>query len=130
MSSAAPDIRQPARRSRAVERTYEWLPAIAVFAIGILAWQWLLPDVLHVKNFLLPRFSAVMTAFWNDRDVLWSAGWRTFKEAFFGFLLGCSVAFVSALVLARWRPFGNALMPYMIAANAIPIIAFAPITNA
>ena len=30
----------------------------------------------------------------------------------------------------RWRPFGNALMPYMIAANAIPIIAFAPITNA
>ncbi len=34
-----------------------------------------------------------------------------------------------ALVLARWRPLGRALMPYAIAANAIPIIAFAPITN-
>ena len=40
------------------------------------------------------------------------------------------MAFVFALVLARWRPFGDALMPYMIAANAIPIIAFAPIANA
>jgi len=37
---------------------------------------------------------------------------------------------VLALVVARWRPLGNALMPYAIAANAIPIIAFAPITNA
>ena len=34
-----------------------------------------------------------------------------------------------ALVLARWRILGTALMPYLIAANAIPIIAFAPITN-
>ena len=54
----------------------------------------------------------------------------TFKEALEGFALGCGVAFLFALVLARFRPLGNALMPYMIAANAIPIIAFAPITNA
>jgi NitT/TauT family transport system permease protein len=32
-------------------------------------------------------------------------------------------------VLARWRPLGTALLPYAVAANAIPIIAFAPITN-
>jgi NitT/TauT family transport system permease protein len=32
-------------------------------------------------------------------------------------------------VLARWRPLASAIMPYAIAANAIPIIAFAPITN-
>ena len=130
MSSATPDVARPRRRSQTTERVYAWLPAVAVFAIGILAWQWLLPDLLHVKNFLLPRFSAVMSAFWSERDVLWSAGWRTLKEAVFGFLLGSSIALVSALVLARWRPLGNALMPYMIAANAIPIIAFAPITNA
>src|SRR5207245_2216799 len=35
-----------------------------------------------------------------------------------------------ALLLARWRGLGRALMPYAIAANAVPIIAFAPITNA
>ncbi len=38
-------------------------------------------------------------------------------------------AILVALVLARWRPLGHAIMPYAIAANAIPIIAFAPITN-
>ena len=130
MTSVTPEIARPPQRSRTTERIRAWLPAVVVFAIGILAWQWLLPDVLHVKNFLLPRFSAVMSAFWTERDLVWSAGWRTLKEAFFGFLLGCSVAIVCALVLARWRPFGNALMPYMVAANAIPIIAFAPITNA
>ena len=112
------------------ERTREWLPAIVVFALGIVAWQWILPDLLHVKSFLLPRFSAVASTFWNERSMLWSGGWQTFKNALAGFAIGCSVAFAFALVLARWRPLGNALMPYMVAANAVPIIAFAPITNA
>ena len=32
-------------------------------------------------------------------------------------------------MLARFRRSGGALMPFAIAANAVPIIAFAPITN-
>ena len=115
---------------RLEQRARDWLPGVVVFALGIVAWQWFLPDVLHVKSFLLPRFSAVISTFWHERDTLWGAGWFTFKEALGGFALGSGCAFVSALVLARWRPLGNALMPYMIAANAVPIIAFAPITNA
>jgi NitT/TauT family transport system permease protein len=110
-------------------RLRSWLPALVVFGIGIAAWQWFLPWI-GVERFLLPPFWDVMTAFWEGRSELWSAGWITFKEALGGFALGCSVAFVFALVLARWRPLGSALMPYMIAANAVPIVAFAPITNA
>ena len=108
----------------------DWVPAVAVFAVGIVAWQWVIPDVFHVERFLLPRFSAVMSAFWHQRGTLWSAGWFTFKEAVGGFVLGCTLAFVVGLALSRWRRVGRALMPYAIAANAIPIIAFAPITNA
>jgi NitT/TauT family transport system permease protein len=115
---------------RAFARAREWLPAIAVFALGLVAWQWILPDVLGVEAFLLPRFSDVVRALFDDRDMLLRAAWITFKEALGGFVLGSAVAIVSALVLARWRPIGSALMPYMIAANAVPIIAFAPITNA
>ena len=44
-------------------------------------------------------------------------------------MIGCTAAILCALVLARWRGLGRAIMPYAIAANAIPIIAFAPITN-
>ena len=112
------------------EQVRYWLPAVAVFALGIVAWQWVLPDLLHVENFLLPRFSDVMRALWDERDQLLRAARITFKEAFGGFVIGSGVAILAALVLARWRPFGDAMMPYMIAANAIPIIAFAPITNA
>ena len=110
-------------------RAVDWLPALAVFAFGIAAWQWLVP-ALGVQKFLLPRFSAVATTFWDERAALWSEGWITFKEALGGFGIGCGLALVTALVLARWRPLGNAIMPYAVAANAIPIIAFAPITNA
>jgi NitT/TauT family transport system permease protein len=101
-----------------------------VFALGLAAWQWLLPDLLHVESYLLPRLSDVLEALRDQRSALAKGAWITFKEAFGGFLLGSAAAFVMALILARWRPFGDALMPYMIAANAIPIIAFAPITNA
>jgi NitT/TauT family transport system permease protein len=110
-------------------RAAYWLPAVVVFGLGLVAWEWLLPW-LGIERFLLPPFSDVVTAFWDAREQLLEGGWITFKEALAGFALGCSTAFVSALVLARWRLLGSALMPYMIAANAVPIIAFAPITNA
>jgi NitT/TauT family transport system permease protein len=130
MSAIAQPIPRATLANRVGRRARDWIPAVAVFGLGILAWQWFLPDVVHVKRFLLPRFSDVMRTFWDGRDTLWSAGWFTFKEAVGGFALGCSFAFLMALALARWRPIGRALMPYAIAANAIPIIAFAPITNA
>jgi NitT/TauT family transport system permease protein len=116
--------------SRLGERIRYWAPAVAVFALGLAAWQWFLPDVLGVEDFLLPRLSDVIRALIEERDLLLRGAWITLKEAIGGFVLGSGTAIIAALVLARWRPFGNALMPYMIAANAIPIIAFAPITNA
>jgi NitT/TauT family transport system permease protein len=116
--------------SRLGERIRYWAPAVAVFALGLAAWQWFLPDVLGVEDFLLPRLSDVLRALIEERDLLLRGAWITLKEAIGGFVLGSGTAIIAALVLARWRPFGNALMPYMIAANAIPIIAFAPITNA
>ncbi len=127
MSTVAESL---APRRRFSERVRYWLPAVVVFALGIVAWQWILPDLLHVENYLVPRFSDVLTALRDNRADMADAAWITFKEAFGGFVIGSGAAFVAALVLARWRPFGDALMPYMIAANAIPIIAFAPITNA
>ena len=130
MTSLAEPIPRGLLRRRMGRRLRDWLPAVAVFGLGLVSWQWVIPDLLHVERFLLPRFSDVMSTFWTERDLLWGAGWFTFKEALAGFALGCGVAFVLALVLSRWRRLGQALLPYAIAANAVPIIAFAPITNA
>jgi NitT/TauT family transport system permease protein len=115
--------------ARLVGRSFrDWTPALAVFVLGIAAWEGLVRG-LGVERFLLPPLSDILKTLWNDAGFFWNAGWFTFKEALGGFVLGCSAGVLVALALARWRPLGRALMPYAIAANAVPIIAFAPITN-
>ena len=109
-------------------RLTDWLPAVVVL-VGIIGiWEGLI-RALNVQAFLLPKPSAIATTFWDTRHELWTAGWFTFQEALGGFALGSGLAIIFALILARWRILGTALLPYAIAANAIPIIAFAPITN-
>jgi NitT/TauT family transport system permease protein len=130
VSAIAQPIPRATLANRVGRRARDWIPALVVFGLGIVAWQWLFPDVLGVERFLLPRFSDVINTLWDERSTLWSAGWFTFKEALGGFVLGSGTGIVVALVLSRWRRLGGALMPYAIAASAIPIIAFAPITNA
>jgi NitT/TauT family transport system permease protein len=106
----------------------EWAPALAVFAIGILAWQGLVA-AFNVQEFLLPKPSVIAQTLWDERATLWDAGIYTFKEALGGFALGSSLGILSALIFAAFRPLGTAFMPFAVAANAIPIIAFAPIMN-
>ena len=132
MSVPAPAAVQPLPRhgmTRLVgRRLRDWAPAVVVLVVTIGAWEGLI-RWRNVEQFLLPRPSAIWNAFWDDRSELLHAGWFTFQEALGGFALGSALAILFALVLARYRFFGTALMPYAIAANAIPIIAFAPITN-
>jgi NitT/TauT family transport system permease protein len=114
--------------SRVGRNLWDWFPAVVVFVGGIALWEGLVRG-LDIQNFLLPAPSEILDAVWTERESLWSAAWFTFEEALGGFVIGCSAAILVALVLARWRNLATALMPYAIAANAIPIIAFAPITN-
>jgi len=109
--------------------TTEWLPALAILVLGLVGWE-LAVKAFGIQKFLLPKPSEILTAFWDQRDILWPAGWYTFTEAFWGFVIGVSFGIGAAVVLARFRALGSALMPYFIAASAIPIIAFAPIANA
>lgn len=111
------------------KRARDWLPAVLVLIAVIALWEGIVKG-LHIKRFLLPAPDAIWTAFRDNQSTLWHAGWFTFQEALGGFAIGCSIAILFAAVVARWNLLGNALMPYAIAANAIPIIAFAPITNA
>jgi NitT/TauT family transport system permease protein len=109
-------------------RLHEWLPVLVVFGLGIVLWQGL-TTAFHVQTFLLPKPSDIATSFWDNKSDLWHAGLYTLKEAIGGFLLGAGLGIVTALFLARFRKIGLALMPFAIAANAVPIIAFSPITN-
>ena len=130
--TAGPTAVQPVPRgvfARRVGRgVRDWIPAAVVFLLGLAAWEFGV-KALDVENFLLPPLSDILETLWDDRSGLIEAAWFTFKEALGGFLVGSSAGIAVALVLARWRPLASAVLPYAIAANAIPIIAFAPITN-
>ena len=109
-------------------RARDWIPALVVFALGIGLWQGL-TTLFDVQTFLLPKPSDIATAFWDDKSELWDAAVYTFKEAAGGFAIGSGLGIVAALLLARFRVIGVGLLPIAVAANAVPIIAFAPITN-
>ena len=49
------------------------------------------------------------------------------EEAFRGYVIGCGLAFIFAVLCVRFPLLRRGLMPYAVVSNSIPIIAFAPI---
>jgi NitT/TauT family transport system permease protein len=110
-------------------RAFEWLPALALLVLVLVLWQGAIA-AFHIQQFLLPKPTEIGKSFWNDRHTLWPAGWYTFKEALGGFVGGSLAGILVATFVARFKLLGLAIMPIAIAANAVPIVAFAPIFNA
>jgi NitT/TauT family transport system permease protein len=119
----------PGYTRRFARQAGDWIPALVVFVAGIAAWEGAIV-AFDIQKFLLPKPSDIALSCWDQRGTLWPAGWYTFREALGGFVIGSVGGMAVATVVGRFRSLGTALMPIAIAANAIPIIAFAPIFNA
>jgi len=114
-----------------------YFPTIAI-AVGVLVTWELLVVFLNIQQFLLPKPSAIFAEFasefnlWidpNESSLLFEASGATLWEAVGGFVIGCGSGILVALITARWTIVSEATMPFAIAANSVPIIAFAPIMN-
>jgi NitT/TauT family transport system permease protein len=99
-----------------------------LFVAVLLLWE-LAIGLFDVQQFLLPAPSVIASAFAENLDRLLHVGWFTTKEALGGFVIGCVAGIVVAFATARWSTASQTLMPFAIAANSVPIIAFAPIVN-
>jgi NitT/TauT family transport system permease protein len=129
VAAAAPAATVGARgRLRLGRHAGELAPAAVAFAIGIGGWEALV-RLFDVKKIILPPPSAIARTLWDQKSPLFDAGLYTFTEALGGFVAGSLLAILAAVVLGRFRGVSAAVMPFAIAANAVPIIAFAPITN-
>ena len=109
-------------------RLVRYLPAAVVFVGAILLWEGFVRG-FDIQQFLLPAPSVIGATFGDNFDRLMHIGWFTTKEALGGFAIGCSLGILVALATARWTAASETLMPFAIAANSVPIIAFAPILN-
>jgi NitT/TauT family transport system permease protein len=124
----------PARVSAALRY---YLPTIVIAVAVLLVWE-LAVRVFNIQQFLLPRPSAILEELsgefrrWTtpgEGSILFQAAGATLYAAVGGFFLGCGAGAFVALGTARWTIISEAMMPFAIAANSVPIIAFAPITN-
>lgn len=104
------------------------LPAIILFIAAIVLWETFV-RVLSIQRFLLPAPSVIWASFRENQERLLYIGWFTTREALGGFALGCGAGILVALATARWTLANETLLPFAIAANSVPIIAFAPILN-
>ena len=109
-----------------------FLPAVLVF-VGAVALLELVLPALHIESFLLPKPTTVAAAIGEN----WSAGrfallpsaLATLQEALLGLVIGTLAGVTVAFATARWAGARGILLPLAVAANAIPIVAFAPLLN-
>lgn len=105
------------------------LSAILVAVFAVFAWQQAI-DIFKIEQFLLPKPTAIWETFKEIYPAVIAGAWFTVKNAIKGFLFGCGAGILTGTISARFIRFSKAILPIAVAANAVPIIAFAPIANA
>jgi NitT/TauT family transport system permease protein len=129
---SAPTPSRPGIATRAARAVVDYLPAVLVAIGGLVLWEVAIRG-LGLNAFILPAPSAILGALvenWTgDRFPLFESAKNTVVEAAGGFLIGTTAGVVVAFLAARWGTARALLLPLAVAANAIPIIAFAPLFN-
>jgi len=117
---------QPFARPGAAARLRRVIAPAVVFAAGLAGWEAVV-RAAHIQFYLLPAPSEIARSLAENAAFLIGAAWYTAQEALAGFAIGCTLGIGVAVVSVRWRSVAEALLPYAIAANSVPIIAFAPL---
>jgi NitT/TauT family transport system permease protein len=101
------------------------VPLLGV-AVVIAAW-WLATIVFHIGPFLLPSPPDIVAAFWQNHGLLLSSAGVTLGETAAGFGIAAGGGLLLAMTLSASRLINRAAMPMLVAANAIPKLAVAPL---
>lgn len=100
---------------------------IAVTAAGAIALWQLLVMTTGIEPFILPGPFRVLAIAWARADLLaWHAG-ITAIEIVLGLGLGTAFGASAALTIAWYRPARRWLLPLLVASQAIPVFALAPL---
>jgi NitT/TauT family transport system permease protein len=104
-----------------------WPVAASLVGFALL-WQAIVV-VSGYPSFILPGPLTVLERFaraWSD-GTMWPNFATTLEEVLLGFAIGSSIAVVTGVLLARSRLAERLLSPYLVAAQATPVLALAPL---
>lgn len=102
------------------------LPLLLLPLLGLLAWQAAI-SIAAPREWLLPSPGDVGGVLWDDRERLWFHAQATIAEAGIGFLLAASIGALLAVAIVGSRVVERTLYPWLVASQAIPILAVAPL---
>ncbi len=109
-----------------------YLPALLVAVGTLVVWE-VGVGALQIKAFIFPQPSAILSALqanWaSPQYPLFASAQATLYEAAGGLLIGTAAGVGVAFATSRWATTRGLLLPIAVAANAVPIIAFAPLFN-
>lgn len=103
-----------------------WLAPIALLALAIAVWEvWVRVD--DTPRWFLPAPSRVMRTIVHDRRLLLDNAWVTLREILVGFAVALVAGSLIAVAIDGSRIVARALYPLVIASQAVPIVALAPL---
>jgi NitT/TauT family transport system permease protein len=114
------------RRATADSRLRAILLPIVGLAIVIAFW-WLSVLVFDIQEAVLPTPGQVVTAFVTQPREILDGTWTTTEEVLVGFGIAIVVGLLIAFVLTSSRTLNQMFYPLVVAANAIPKVAVAPL---
>ncbi len=112
---------------RAIHRSRRWL-GYASLLIGLIAW-WVISAVTHLPAFILPTPLEVWSRFLQaltDGSLALNTG-VTLLEILLGLFSGAGLATVLGYLVAKSRALEQMLSPYLVASQAVPLVAIAPL---
>ncbi len=100
---------------------------IAVLAIVVGSWEFAV-WITEIPNYLVPSLSeSVVIAFTEADEILIPAALLTLEEALWGLFAATVVGVTIGVASAESKTFERAVMPYVVASQAVPMLAIAPL---
>ncbi len=126
LASDRPAPRGVPRGGRATSSALLRLPLLALPLVGVAVWA-LLSAFVETREWLLPSPAAVASELWSSRGALWFHARATIGAAALGLMLATALGLVLAAWIAASRIAERAVYPWVIASQAVPLLAVAPI---
>jgi NitT/TauT family transport system permease protein len=125
------DATHPEDKVHAPRRDFRYSGLILILisiTLAFLVW-YLLTEMAIIPPFMLPRPATVWQRFWQitlDGSLLRNL-LVTLQEVLAGLILGVCTATVLGYLLAKSRAVERFLSPYIVASQAVPVVAIAPL---